>query len=379
MAKKSISDVLINFKGENRDLDKSIRGSGEKLRGFASSAVKNLAKVGVALGLVAVAASAYSIKQGMTFNQLKRGFESLTKNVGVNSDKFLRDLQKMSHGTVSNADIIQNANKAMLLDIDPKAITTMMKGSAAIAQATGQDVNYMFESLSMGIARQSPMLLDNLGIKIKLGEVNEQLADKLGVHIDALTDEQKAMAFQDAAMDGVTKRLVAIGGYTVDTKTKWDQLTTSFKNASVILGQDLMPEFDEILTWVLDNKDWMITTFDEIFDIEVGKFGEAAVTQLDKVKNWIDENKSSIKWLVDAVKGIFEWRTEAIAVKERERTDIEQRGYGARRQEAFGQAASAMLPRWEQSISIVLDHYSADKFLKGEVVTVANSAVIAGT
>lgn len=376
MAKK-ISDVLIKIKGDSKDLDQSLSQSKSSLRSFAASAATRLAQVGVALGAVAAAAAAYSVKQAMTFSQLERGFDSLAESQGTNADKFLADLRKMSHGTVSAADIMQRANQAMLLGIDTKTITQMMEGASVIAQATGQDVGYMFESLALGVGRQSRMLLDNLGIIVKVEEAEEAYAKSIGVAVNELTDEQKKTAFLNATMDGLNNRVNALGGFTMDTKAKWDLLKASLADSAVELGQVLMPELDKVLSWFVENADWMKTTFSEIFDIEVAGFGDMIVEQLDRVKAWIDRNKEDMKWWVDVFKeaGALVQKYPELTKAGRATMTGAAPAYGA---EKTTEITNKLLPKMP-SLNIQMDAAAVEKFLSGQVVAVTGFSTISGT
>lgn len=372
MVKKSISDVLIKIKGDNKDLNGALKSSDTSLSNFASSVGHRLKQASVAFVALGVAASVYSVKQSMTFEGLERAFNRMVSQQGKDADKFMRNMKGMSEGTVAGMEIMKRANMGMLLGLKTDEILTFMEAATTISQATGESVGYMFESLVTGTARQSKLWLDNLGILIDVDAANQAYADTLGIQASALTEAQRKLAFVNAASKESSKKITDLGGFVLDTKAKWDQLITTFKDASVELGQRLMPEFDKILTWLLENKNWMVQTFDDIFDIEIPEFGDAVVKQLDNVKNWIDENKGDIKWWVDSIKGISEWRTE---VKAKQAAMIS----GEDRPSLFGLEKGEGEKRWRQSISIVLDHFAVDKFLKGEVIKVTDTAVISGT
>ena len=302
MAKKSISDVLIKFKGDNKELDKSLDKSQKKLKKFTSSAVKRLKQMSVAMAAVGVAAAAYSIHQAMSFEGLNRAFKRMVSQQGIDADKFLATMKKMSFGTVSEMDIMKQANMGLMLGLKTDSLIIFMETAATIAQATGASAQYMFESLVTGTARQSRELLDNLGIMVDLGYVMQKYADTLGVTVDELTDQERKIAYSTAALEASSEKLIELGGFVIDTKAKWDQLITSFKDAAVVLGQRLMPEVDKILTWIVTNKDWMVTTFDEIFNIEITNFGDDVVKQLDNIKAWVDTNKGTLADIWDGFK-----------------------------------------------------------------------------
>ena len=86
--------------------------------------------------------------------------------------------------------------------------------------ATGQSVDYLVDSIIMGIGRKSPMILDNLGISIV--DIRNEM-EKTG-------DMAKAVA-------NIIDREMANAGNTADTSaTKVAQMTTAWTNFKTILG-----------------------------------------------------------------------------------------------------------------------------------------------
>lgn len=383
MVKKSISDVLINFKGDHKDLDNAIGGSKSSLTQFASSArsaTGALIKIGAA-GAVAMA--------GLTFAAWKA--TTSFSDYGVELDKAMK-VTGLGAQTITEMAYAAEQEHASIEDLQKgwgRLSKSMLGANDGLATS-----KRIFDELGVSI-------LDNHGNLKKVDVMTLEVADAF----KGMTDDTKKAAlaqelfgksginlipFLEMGSKGIqelgadSKRLGNIwtDDMAASSKKFDDKLTElrySLRTTKWALGNELMPEFDKIVDWLMENSDWMKTTFTEIFDIEVTEFGDLAVKQLDKIKNWVDENKSSMEWLVDSIKGIFEWRTEAIAVKERERADIESRGYGARRQEFIGDVGRTAFPRGEQSINIVLDHYAVDKFLRGEVVNVTGTNVMAGT
>jgi len=300
--------VLIDIDGDSRKLDAATKKANASLATIgnaASSATTQLLKVGTAIAAMGTAFTAFATKEALPFEGLQRAFNRMVAAQGEDADTFMMKMQEMSSNTVTQAEIMKRANMGMLLGLDTGSLLTFMEAATTISQATGESVSYMFESLTTGTARQSKLWLDNLGILVDLEKVNQDYADSLGVTTSELTDNQKRIAFVNAANDAAKQKLEDLGGYVVDTKSKWDKLTTAFKDNSVALGQRLMPELDKVLTWTLENKDWMISTFQEIFQVDTEAFGDRAVEELDKIKEWTDNNKQALAdtwfWIKEGV------------------------------------------------------------------------------
>jgi hypothetical protein len=125
---------------------------------------------------------------------------SFRKIVGENADMLLREMDRAAAGTVDSLDLITNANKAMLLGIDAEKLPRMMEIARAAARTTGQSVDFMFESIALGMGRQSRLILDNLGIIVDAEKAYEEYAKTLGKTANQLTEMERKLAFQNAVM-----------------------------------------------------------------------------------------------------------------------------------------------------------------------------------
>ena len=129
-------------------------------------------------------------------------YATFVKNVGDNSEDLIRQMREASAGTVSETQIILNANRAMVMDIPYDYLPRMMEVSRAAARAMGEDINYMFDSIVTGSARESPLILDNLGIQMnQLAEYEKEWAKARGLNANALTAEQQRQVFLNYVME----------------------------------------------------------------------------------------------------------------------------------------------------------------------------------
>ena len=376
MAKKSISDVLINFKGDHKDLDKAIGGSKSSLTQFASSA-RTAAGALIKIGVVGAAAMA-----GLTFAAWKttKGYV----DVGIEIDKVMK-ITGLGAQTIAGMTYAAEQEHVSIegLTTGWSKLTKMVyDADKGVVGATDA-----FDELGISI-------YDNEGNLKNVAQLTYEIADAMkemdnDTKKSALAqklfgrDGLEMLPFLEMGKKGIkeledeyeklghiwTDEMVA------DAKIFGDKLTVleyKFKAIKLVVGQELMPEFEKIVDWLMENGEWMKTTFTEIFDIEVSEFGTKAVEQLDKVKAWIDANKGDIKWWVDFLQGKEEYKAPFAGFGEVGRLHYEPE---TGKTDVFGTA----FPRWEQSINIVLDHYAVDKFLRGEVVNVTGTNAMAGT
>ena len=134
------------------------------------------------------------------FDQQEQAFTNLAASYGVNAQNIIDDLKRISGQTISTAAVIESAGNAMLLGIPAEEMSQMMEIARASARITGQSVQEAFNDIATGIGRQSPMILDNLGITIKLGNAYQEYAASIGKTVPKLTDAEKKQAFLNAAM-----------------------------------------------------------------------------------------------------------------------------------------------------------------------------------
>ena len=167
---------------------------------------------------------------GMAFNTLSGG----TGKASMAMDK----LQKATNGTMSQFNLFQQANNAMILGVSKNSdeMAEMFDIAQRLGRALGRDTASSVESLITGIGRQSRLMLDNIGIIVKAEEAYESYADVLGVNVDQLTDAQKKTAFLEATMASARQKVATLGDETLTTQDSYDKLESSTANATVSMG-----------------------------------------------------------------------------------------------------------------------------------------------
>lgn len=129
-------------------------------------------------------------------------YATFVKNVGADTDTLIARMQEASAGTVSETQIILNANKAMLMDIPVEHLPRYMEVARAAARSMGEDMSYMFDSIVTGSARESPMILDNLSIRMNgLTAAEEAYASSLGKSARTLSEEERRRVFLNYVLE----------------------------------------------------------------------------------------------------------------------------------------------------------------------------------
>ena len=251
------NDVVINIKANDQ--------TGSSFSGLSST----LLGINQALQLVQQAAELAKkafdwTREGAQFAQTEQSFNRLTESVGMGSET-LDEWSKAASGTIDNATLMsgfltltagtsQELTAAFAENNDE--LLKIAKAANALNPALG-DTAFMYESIAKGIKRASPMILDNLGIVVKVGDANEALAESLGKSVDELTAEEKQMAILNEVLRSGGTLIDQLGGSVESAVDPWDRLTTAIKN----MGDELQASmtqtsgFGDLLNDISDGLD----------------------------------------------------------------------------------------------------------------------------
>ena len=92
----------------------------------------------------------------------------------LNRPGLLNDLKEATRGTTDELKLMQTAVQANNFKIPLDQLATYLKFATNRAIETGESVDYLVQSIILGIGRKSPLILDNLGISAS--ELREELA-----------------------------------------------------------------------------------------------------------------------------------------------------------------------------------------------------------
>jgi hypothetical protein len=244
----NLTAKISRFTGINQQ---AIEGVFEITKAFGPMAIAAGAAV---LGIVALGAAFVSLgNRGAALVPLAESFDNLTASVGISSKALLIDLRKAANGTVSDFDLIRRANLALVGTSGEfgkafgKALPTVLASARAAARATGQDVDFLFQSLVAGIKRASPRLIDNTGIVLKLSEANETLAKELGKTVEQLTLEEKQIAVLNATVAAGENLIGSLGDAQESNAEKLARSQAIITNTLDTLAVAVQPAFATVL------------------------------------------------------------------------------------------------------------------------------------
>jgi len=235
--------VGANVKDAEEKLGKlggSFQSLGKVAAGLAVGAAAGIGALAVGIGKLALDAS--------KVEQVRTSFERLAADAGKSAETMLASLRDASHGLVSDLDLMQTANEAMLLigaDVADK-LPMFFQIAQASAKATGQDVGFLFDSLVKGIGRASPMILDNLGLTIDLSETYDAFAATLGKTAQELTKAEQQQALMNAVMEAGQGFMERLGDVQLSAADRVKQLGVEFQNTKDAIGAAFLPVVEQL-------------------------------------------------------------------------------------------------------------------------------------
>lgn len=182
-------------------------------------------------------------KMGRELEGVERAFNRL------NRPELLAELREQTRGTVTDLELMKQAVQFnnFKLPLDKLGVALAFARSRAVE--TGQSVDYLVNSIVAGLARQSTMILDNLGISAK--EINaefqrtgdfagaafsiiEKGAEKAADALLTVSERQQQLAVQQQNLQAQSGRI-------------WDSIINDIREAGLnldqLLGGGAIPNF----------------------------------------------------------------------------------------------------------------------------------------
>lgn len=228
-----------DVKSLNRDLDEMEKKSGqagEKWKALKGHIAGLTAGV-VAAGVVFKKTFDLS-KEGANLLQLRDSFDLLNESV-LHTPDLLDEMKEASRGTIAETQLMAGVLKltagasnelAQEYARSAPQLLEIAKAANKLNPTLG-DTAFMYDSISTGIKRASPLILDNLGIIIKVGEANKTFAESIGKAVSELTAEEKQMALLNATLISGGQLIEQVGGSVDAHADAWSQLEVEVKEA----------------------------------------------------------------------------------------------------------------------------------------------------
>jgi hypothetical protein len=198
---------------------------------------------GIGTALLLASKALKRARIGAAIQVQAKAFANLAASQGANAEKILMDLKRVSKGTVDNLQLMTTASRAIMLGIAPDKLAKLMEVARASAKAMGTTVAGAFSDIALGIGRQSRLILDNLGIIVRVKAAYDRYADSIGTTADALTDFEKQQAFANEVLRFGAGTLENRGKDFIDFQDRLAQVDTTMKNISDTVNLQLTTAF----------------------------------------------------------------------------------------------------------------------------------------
>jgi len=257
-------DAQNNASGTIQKVKQDIQG----LDRSATTASGGLGAMGKALGVAGLVAFGAQVGRvtielaqlGAQSLALKGSFEQVAGGAD-NARNLLEGLRSASAGMISDTDLMLAANRAMLLGVANSAdeMSQLLQIAAVRGRAMGLSVTQAFNDIVTGLGRQSPLILDNLGITVDAARANEEYAASIGKTASALSETERKAALVNAVIKNSADLLSNAGDMSEVDGSGFAQLNSAWTNFRTAIGESIAPFLDarakEIATFVKNATD----------------------------------------------------------------------------------------------------------------------------
>lgn len=141
------------------------------------------------------------------------GVRNSFRALADDSEALLAASRRATRGMISDFDLMQTANKGMLLGlpITAQEMETLGKTAVALGRAMNVGPTQALQDLITGLGRGSAAILDNLGITVKAADAYERYAASVGKNASDLTAAEQKLAIYKAALEAANGAVAAVG------------------------------------------------------------------------------------------------------------------------------------------------------------------------
>lgn len=252
-------------KGE-KDAEKGVNNFGDKIKSMAT-------KAAAAIGVLTVLKKAFSFgKEAYNAAAQAEGVERAFKR--LNNPNLLNQLREATQGTVSDLELMQNAIQAKNFKIPLENLASYLKFANQRAKETGQSVDYLVQSIVLGVGRKSPLILDNLGISAlevreefaKTGDMAKAVANiierEMGEAGDVMEGSKEKIARVSSAWANF-KRSVGDAGWIKAIGDAWNETLSGTLNAFTALSESKSLKWWQKLLGYIGSGQQQLAAFEE--------------------------------------------------------------------------------------------------------------------
>ena len=145
----------------------------------------------------------------------------------LNRPGLLDNLREATHGTVNDIELMKAAVRFDDFNLPLDQLGTMLAFAQQKAKDTGQSIDYMVDSIVMGLGRQSVKILDNLGLSAT--DIKERMKETGDMTV--------------AVGDIIREQMANAGDYVETASDRAAKATAEYENQLVELGDQIRETF----------------------------------------------------------------------------------------------------------------------------------------
>lgn len=236
--------AMLDIAAATRRAEQPLIGLSSVLQGVVAGATAAVTSKLLNAGQALISFGLESAARGAQLSSLRRSFDNLSGGVET-ANASLSAMRAGSLGLVADLELIQAGNKALLLNLglSSEEMGELARTATVLGRAMGQDATKSLDDLITALGRSSPLILDNLGLTVKVGEANDAYAASLGKSASQLTEAEKRQAFMAAAMASARAKVAELGDAQLTAVEAGSKLWTGFVNLT-----------DATANWILANR-----------------------------------------------------------------------------------------------------------------------------
>jgi hypothetical protein len=234
-APASVRNLANELKHLNAEASKASNAGGSITAGFGGLVASVAGGITLASVVASIGAKLADVaSQATAFTPLRQSFEKM-QGGALQADTALLRLREATKGLASDSALLAAANKGSLLGLGDMGIKfdEVARVATVLGRAMGQDAAKSVDDLTTALSRMSPQILDNLGIKVDLTKATEDYAKSINKSVDALTEEEKKLAFATAAMEAARAKAEQLGDISLTAAEHVSRIGTSLTGMAV--------------------------------------------------------------------------------------------------------------------------------------------------
>ena len=140
---------------------------------------------------------------------MAESFDRLAQSAGL-ANGYLTEFAESTDNVLTETELLKLSNTALAGTTGEfskelaESLPLLLDFARARSAATGEDIDFLFNSAIQGIKKAQPLILDNLGLVVDLESVYTKYAESLGITKDQLTGVQE----QQAILNEINKEAV---------------------------------------------------------------------------------------------------------------------------------------------------------------------------